>query len=227
MFSTHLGSANMVLQSATLSACSTPHSQSLVWDKRLAPETQASKSLSPSARFTDSSLRPDRCLCRHVQRRTGRCKQSVSMSMSATLVLVTTVVFLLFFFPPSSLFKSAEFKVRPSINGWKHSSKLFHVYQCTVSLSEDLGIVYYMRILHIYSDIFIVNFLNSLPSLMFSLLECYCCLATEDKFSDKMRCSEAWPLILLEKKRQRNSLLIIHWFNWFISLNAFSPFQGI
>ena len=84
MFSTHLGSANMALQSATLSACSTLHSQSLVWDKRLAPEPQASKSLSLSARITDSSLHPDRCLCRHVQRRTGRCRQS--MSVSATLV---------------------------------------------------------------------------------------------------------------------------------------------
>lgn len=86
MFSTHLGSANMALQSAT-PFCSrhTALANPLFGTRRLAPASHRHQNLSPSARLTDSSLHPDRCLCCHVHCRTGRCKQSMCCaSLSST-----------------------------------------------------------------------------------------------------------------------------------------------
>lgn len=73
MFSTHLGSANMVLQSATPLLAPHRTRNPLFGTQRLAPKPPALKSLTECQ--INYSLHPDRCLC--CQCWIGRCKQSV------------------------------------------------------------------------------------------------------------------------------------------------------
>lgn len=123
MFSTHLGSANMVLYS---SAHSTLHSQSLVWDTAAGTRAAAADiSRQFSARLSDGSLHHDRCfICCHLPNGISRHKQRSSGSSHCSTY-------------DDVFYIAAEFKVRTC--SVKESSN---------SLSGDPAVVPEVRTLH-------------------------------------------------------------------------------
>lgn len=151
MFSTHLGSANMVLYS---SGRSTLHSQSLVWDTAAGTRATGVENLSPSARLTDrfSSSR-QRFLLPHTQCRISRCKQSTFCASSGSAhcwicdnacFFSCCTAFLKLQSSRSDLFKWTK-------NKEQQYSKMLHIYQCTVfsvirpwccKVNEDISFSY-------------------------------------------------------------------------------------